>query len=82
MKFPRIIELAFANIFEHTAHHADKRMPLYNLPQSQSALERQYPGDVIVQRASFAHSRDVLKRCRLYDYRANRWTDFDGRYTS
>ena len=82
VKFPRIIELAFANIFEHTAHHADKRMPLYNLPQSQSALERQYPGDVIVQRASLAHLRDVLKRCRLYDYRANRWMDFDGRYTS
>ena len=82
VKFPRIIELAFANIFEHTAHHADKRMPLYNLPQSQRALERQYPGDVIVQRASLAHLRDVLKRCRLYDYRANRWMDFDGRYTT
>ena len=82
VKFPRIIEMAFANIFEHTAHHADKRMPLYNLPQSQRALERQYPGDVVIQQASLSHLRDVLKRCRLYDYRANRWMDFDGRYTS
>lgn len=82
MKFPRIIEMAFANIFEHTAHHADKRTPLYNLPQSQRALEQQYPADVIVQHASLAHLRDVLARCRLYDYRAHRWMDFKGRYTS
>ncbi len=82
MKFPRVIEMAFANIFEHTAHHADKRTPLYNLRQSQLALERQYPGDVIVERASLRHLRDVLKRCRLYDYRAGRWMDFEGRYTS
>ena len=82
MKFPRIIEMAFANIFEHTAHHADKRVPLYNLTHSQRVLERQYPGDVIIQRASLRHLRDVLKRCRLYDYRANRWMDFDGRYTT
>ena len=82
MKFPRIIEVGFANIFEHTAHHADKRMPLYNLPQSQRALERQYPADVIVQQASLKHLRDVLRRCRLYDYRSHRWMDFDGRYTT
>jgi len=82
MKFPRIIEVGFANIFDHTAHHADKRTPLYHLPQSQRALELQYPDNVIVQRASLAHLRDVLKRCRLYDYRANRWMDFEGRYTT
>ena len=82
MKFPRIIELGFANIFEHTAHHADKRMPLYNLGQSQRTLERLYPQDVIMQQGSLKHLRDILKRCRLYDYRAGRWMDFDGRYTS
>lgn len=82
MTFPRVIELAFANIFEHTAHHADKLTPLYNLRATQIALEEQYPEHVIVQRASLAHLRDILKRCRLYDYRAGRWMDFDGRYTT
>lgn len=82
MKFPRIVELAFANIFEHTAHHVDKRTPLYNLPVVQRHLEKTYSDTVIVQKASLAHLRDVLKRCRLYDYRAHRWMDFEGRYTS
>lgn len=82
MKFPLIIELAFGNIFEHTAHHADKRIPLYNLRASQRALEHRYPQNVIIQRASLKHLRDTLKRCRLYDYRAGRWMDYEGRYTS
>ena len=82
MKFPRIVELGFANIFEHTAHHVDKRTPLYNLPMVQRYLEKNYGDTVIVQQASLAHLRDVLKRCRLYDYRQCRWMDFDGRYTS
>jgi acyl-lipid omega-6 desaturase (Delta-12 desaturase) len=82
MTFPRVIELAFANIFEHTAHHADKFTPLYNLRPSQQTLEHQYPDHVILQRASLAHLRDILKRCRLYDYRAGRWMDFEGRHTT
>ena len=82
MKFPRIVELGFANIFEHTAHHVDKRTPLYNLPVVQRHLEKTYGDTLIVQKASLAHLRDVLKRCRLYDYRAHRWMDFDGRHTT
>ena len=82
MKFPRIVELGFANIFEHTAHHVDKRTPLYNLPMVQRYLEKNYGDTVIVQQASLTHLRDVLKRCRLYDYRQCRWMDFDGRYTT
>ena len=82
MNFPRIIEIGFANIFDHTAHDADKRTPLHHLPQSQRALERQYPGNVVIRRASLRHLHDVLRRCRLYDYRANHWMDFYGRYTN
>ncbi len=81
MQFPRIVELGFANIFEHTAHHVDKRTPLYNLPLVQRHLEKNYGDTLVVQQASLAHLRDILKRCRLYDYRAHRWMDFDGNYT-
>lgn len=82
MKFPRIVELVFANIFEHTAHHVDKRTPLYNLRRVQQHLERDYGDTLIVQQASLAHLRDVLKRCRLYDYRAHRWMNFEGQHTT
>lgn len=82
MVFPSIVENGFLRIFDHTAHHADKAIPLYRLPESQAALEAEYPESVIVQRASLGHLRDVLTRCRLYDYRHHRWMDFDGRYTT
>jgi acyl-lipid omega-6 desaturase (Delta-12 desaturase) len=81
MKFPRIIELAFANIFEHTAHHVDKRIPLYSLAESQRTLETHFGDTVIVQAGSIKHLRYVLKNCRLYDYQAQTWHDFDGRET-
>jgi acyl-lipid omega-6 desaturase (Delta-12 desaturase) len=81
LKLPRLLEIAFANIFEHTAHHVDKRIPLYGLAPVQRALEVQFADAVIVQIGSLAHLRDVLRSCRLYDYDAQTWHDFDGRQT-
>lgn len=80
--WPRWFELVFLNIFEHTAHHVDKQTPLYNLRASQQALQAAYPADILVQAGSLRHLLNVLKTCRLYDYRAHRWMDWDGRYTT
>jgi acyl-lipid omega-6 desaturase (Delta-12 desaturase) len=82
VKLPRWIELLYHNIFEHTAHHADPKIPLYNLRQPQRALELAYPGGVTVQQTSLAQLRRTLKACKLYDYRRHCWLDFDGNPTS
>ena len=38
------------NILEHTAHHVDPRVPLYNLPEVQGQLEATYSEEIIVER--------------------------------
>src|SRR5262249_32646346 len=45
---PRPIEMLFQNILEHTAHHVDPKIPLYNLPVSQKELEREFKEDITV----------------------------------
>ena len=76
MKFPRIIELLFANIFEHTAHHVDKAIPLMNLPVVQRDLEASYSRDIVVEQGSLRHLRMILRECQLYDYQEKKWLRF------
>src|SRR5262249_43310899 len=39
----------FHNFFEHTAHHADPRIPLYRLPAAQAELETAFGTEVVVE---------------------------------
>ncbi len=66
------------HIMEHTAHHIDPRVPLYNLPAAQKAVENAYPEDVIRSPFSLKNLRMVLGACQLYDYRQHHWLTFDG----
>ena len=70
------------NIMEHTAHHVDMSVPLYRLPAAQALLERELAGHIVVQRFSWRWYADTARRCKLYDFAARHWTDFDGRPTS
>ena len=70
------------HIMEHTAHHVDMSVPLYRLKAAQRLLEERMPGLIVVQPFSWRWYRDTARRCKLYDYAARRWTDFDGRPTS
>lgn len=78
--WPLWFDLAFHNIFQHTAHHADKHVPLYNLRKSQRALSGSFTTAVTVQKGSLHNLIKVLKTCRLYDYGTHRWMGWDGGY--
>ena len=80
--FPGPINLVFHWIMEHTAHHLRPSIPLYNLPAAQRLIESRERNHVIVFHWSILAHLDVVRRCKLYDYRANRWMDFDGNFTS
>jgi omega-6 fatty acid desaturase (delta-12 desaturase) len=82
VKLPRVFELLFQNILEHTAHHVDPKIPLYKLPESQRSLEARFKDDITVQNGSIFQFSRSLKRCRLYDYQQHRWLDFDGTPTT
>jgi len=82
LKIPRIVEVLFGNILEHTAHHVDKKVPMYRLRKCQSALENAFADDVIVESFSLRYLRRILAECQLYDYERHEWSrfkDFDPR---
>lgn len=82
VELPRPIELILHNIMEHTAHHVDPRIPLYNLEDAQKKLEEAYGGDIVVVPWTLRGYFDTLRKCRLYDYANHQWLDFDGTPTT
>jgi omega-6 fatty acid desaturase (delta-12 desaturase) len=67
------------HILEHTAHHVDMRIPLYRLRGAQAMLERKLAGHIVVQPFSWKWYARTARKCKLYDYEARCWTDFEGR---
>jgi omega-6 fatty acid desaturase (delta-12 desaturase) len=81
VELPRPIELVLHHIMEHTAHHADPRVPLYNLEKAQKHLEETY-GEIVVVPFTFGGFFNTLRTCRLFDYENHRWLDWDGTPTT
>jgi omega-6 fatty acid desaturase (delta-12 desaturase) len=82
VELPRPVELVLHNIMEHTAHHADPRVPLYNLEKAQKHLEDTYGSEITVVPFSLAGLFETLRTCRLFDYENHRWLDWDGTPTT
>ena len=77
--FPRFIEVALHNIMEHTAHHVDTRVPLYNLSSAQASLESEFGAEnVISEPFSLAGMSRTFRSCQLYDFATHQWLTFDG----
>lgn len=70
------------HIMEHTAHHVDMSVPLYQLKQAQKVLEDALPERIIIQRFSWRWYFDTARKCKLYDFTRRCWTDFQGQATS
>lgn len=69
-------------VLEHPVHHVSAVVPHYKLRAAQKALEGIATPEVIELRFTPGNVRDVVTRCRLYDYDAHAWTDFDGTVTA
>lgn len=82
LTFPRWTRMFASNIMDHVAHHVDPRVPLARLNEAQQRIEEVLPGQIVVQAWSVRELCGILRRCKLYDYAAHCWTDFDGSPTS
>lgn len=82
IQFPWILRMMFHNINEHTAHHINPRVPLYELKTAQDQVRQLLPEDVLVVKWRPRVTLDTLRRCKLYDFRRHRWLDFAGRPTT
>jgi omega-6 fatty acid desaturase (delta-12 desaturase) len=58
------------------------RIPFHALAKAQWQLNRMIGSAAVVQPFSFRWLGETLRNCRLYDYDAKRWLDFDGRPTT
>lgn len=72
----------FHNIYQHTAHHLDVKVPFYNLPGAQMEIEKLFPGQVVREKLTVATFLDICRICKLYDYSRHCWMDFLGNVTS
>lgn len=79
LRLPRWAEFFSHNIFFHIAHHVDPRIPFYNLPEATKALEARYGARVREVRYRYRNYVEVTRRCKLYDFEATSWVDYDGR---
>ena len=82
IEMPRPVELVLHNIMEHTAHHVDPRIPLYNLEDAQKKLEHAYAGDIVVVPFTWRGYFHTLRTCRLFDYANHCWLDWNGSPTT
>ena len=75
---------------DDTGHHIDPLIPLLHVRDAQRAIERQFVAPILsipifkpkVQTWTLKFFLDAVRTCKLYDYDAHRWLDFDGRTTS
>jgi len=82
LKFPDWSMVIASNIMDHVAHHLDPRIPLVNLSAAQDRLDELCPRQIVIEQWSIRGMFDIMRRCKLYDYEAHRWTDYDGNPTS
>ncbi|MCI0392161.1 MAG: fatty acid desaturase [Acidobacteria bacterium] len=80
--FPRGVDAFLHYIMDHTAHHVDTGVPLYQLRQAQALLEAGYPAEVPAQLFSWSYFRRLMAVCKLYDYERHCWLDFNGNITA
>ncbi len=82
VRFPFGIDRLMHNIMEHNAHHLNPRIPMYTLRAAQSALTERFSGEFNAYKLDWSEYKDVVRRCKLYDYANHAWLDFRGQVTS
>jgi len=76
IQFPKPINLLLHNIMEHTAHHSNMNIPLYNLEAAQDAITEKFSDKMNIVHWDFAFYIDSIRSCKLYDYQTHEWLSF------
>ena len=82
VKFPHWYNMFSHHIMEHTAHHVDSRIPLYNLAKAQEVLENCLGDELVTVNFSIKDFLTTMQKCKLYDFENHQWLDFNGLPTS
>jgi acyl-lipid omega-6 desaturase (Delta-12 desaturase) len=79
---PHALSSLLHHAYCHAAHHVCPSIPCYRLYDAQQRLAGLLGRDCAVVPFRAGALLDVFRRCKLYDYEAHRWIDFDGNPTS
>lgn len=82
LSLPRPISMMVHNVFAHSAHHAHAGIPSYRLFEAQGKLDELLGDCAVSEPMTLRGVLRTMKTCKLYDYEAHRWLDFDGRATA
>ena len=63
-------------IMNHTAHHVDPAIPLRHLGRAQHDLVEVFGDRIVSYDWSLKRFREILSRCKLYDYGSQRWLTY------
>ena len=80
--FPSWFTFLTHNAMDHVVHHWNPRIPCYRAGEASDRLGELLGNELITERFTVSRLNDVLRRCKLYDYEARRWLDFNGRPTT
>jgi omega-6 fatty acid desaturase (delta-12 desaturase) len=82
IQFPGISEFLLpSEVMNHVAHHIDTRIPIRHLRRAQQDFTRAYPSAIRIELWSSELRRNIMMRCKLYDYSRDQWMDFEGNPT-
>jgi len=76
IRFPKPLNWISHNIMEHTAHHSNMQIPMYELSKAQKALETEFRDRMQVIDWTIKFYRNSIKTCKLYDYENHAWCNF------
>lgn len=82
MAMPRAVSALLHHAYCHAAHHVCPSIPCYRLYDAQQWLDQLMGAKAAVVPFRLGTLLDVFRRCKLYNYEAHCWTDFEGWPTS
>lgn len=71
-----VLDALLHRILQHPAHHLDMTVPFYRLREAQRRLQALAPQHVQARRLGWAYYWQVVRQCKVYDYRQRRWQPF------
>lgn len=71
--FPKVINFLSHNIFIHTPHHVDMRIPFYHLPRAMDAMRQRYSDYMIEHPFRLSEYLRSTRLCKFFDFELSCW---------
>lgn len=74
IEMPKGVNWILHNIFDHTAHHVDTSVSLFELGLAQATLRSVLPERIVIQKFTWRWYFETATHCQLFDYATHAWS--------